>query len=112
MNAAAKALSQGDLFQGNYQGEFLTKPRILLIALIALVFVSSLTVIYTKDLERYYVSETQSLKQEILKENLVYNQLLLEHSTWVAPSRLARVARDKLAMQVPKSKRVIVLERQ
>ena len=55
MNAAAKTLSQGNLFRGDFSFSTAQSSQVLSITLWILVICSALSVIYVKNLERQYV---------------------------------------------------------
>lgn len=111
MNAAAKALSGGSLFEGAYRKEWITKPVLLAIVLFVLTILSALMVIYAKELERRYVSELESIQMQFTNAKIRQSQLLLEKSTWTSSARLQQQASQTLSMTYPKSKRVVVVSR-
>ena len=109
MNAAARALSQGGVFRGQYQGVKQAKPAIVVIALMLALLVSSLGLVYVKHLERQYTSQYQQLSLEYANLQLERGQLLLEKSTFAAPSTVHRKAVSLLGMHSPKQKSIIVI---
>ena len=111
MNAAAKALSAGSLFEGGYRREWVSRPIIALVSLFILVLISALMVIYTKEIERRFISETQLLQTKYTKAKIRQTQLLLEKSTWMSPARLEKQAANTFDMRYPAQKKVIVLRR-
>lgn len=109
MNAAAKTISSGSLFEGSYKVEWVTKPMILATSLFIFVILSALMVIYVKDVERRFVSQTQMMQAQYNKAKIRQTQLLLEKSTWMSPARMEKQASEKLAMVYPNAKKVIVI---
>lgn len=110
MNAAARALSQGSVFEGGLSGSWLTKNVALIIGLIILNLFSGLLVIYSKDLLRDYTSDLQALSHQQQQAQMVHSRLLLEKGTWDSPKTIQNMAKNKLSMQSPTSKRIIVIE--
>jgi cell division protein FtsL len=111
MNAAAKALSEGSLFEGAYRKEWVTKPVLLAFFLFIAVLISALMVIYAKELERRYVSEMESLQTQFTNAKIRQSQLLLEKSTWASSYRMQQQAMSKLNMKYPTNKRVLAVSR-
>ena len=62
---------------------------------------SSLGVIYSKHLSRYYFSQLQSLQTSHDDLHVEWSQLLLEQGTWATDVRVERVAREHLSMMSP-----------
>ncbi len=74
------------------------------------VLASALGVIYSTHASRHLFAELQGLFHERDALNIEWERLLLEQSTWGAPSRVERLARDKLHMVVPAPENIIVLQ--
>jgi len=82
----------------------LVKPswRYLLIAgLVGLVLASALAVTASAHLTRAQYARLQQLEAEQGEMQTVWSRLLLEESTWSAPSRIERLASERLEMRVP-----------
>lgn len=107
MNAAARALSQGSLTEGQ-AWTFSTQTLGMILLLIA-VLASALAVVYVKTLQRDLFSELQSAQQTRDTLHTEWGQLLLEQNTWAAPVRVQALAQQQLAMIVPTSKDVVMV---
>ena len=73
------------------------------------VLASALGVVYTTHQSRQLISKLETAKRETGKLQVVWGQYLLEQSTWAAYSRIEQVAVEKLEMQVPKTKDIVVV---
>lgn len=74
----------------------------LFTALIALLLVvSAVLVIYSSHQSRQLFNEWQMLQKEAYQLDEDWGRLLLEHSTWAAPDRIARLAGEQLMMVAP-----------
>jgi cell division protein FtsL len=79
-------------------------------ALLVLVLMSAIGVEYMAHQSRQLFSELQRMVRH--EENLRadWGRLLLEMSTWGAHSRVEKIAREKLAMEVPGIKDIEVIQ--
>lgn len=77
--------------------------RLGVAALWALVLVSSLGVIYSKQESRNSFSELQKLTKERDDLTIAWGQLQLEQSTWATHGRVEQIARDDLRMVIPQA---------
>lgn len=109
MNAAARALAQGNVFKGEYRQMPITRELIGLIFLIVLVLSSALAVVYLKNSERNYFSDLQAQRNEASRLEVEWGQLLLEQSTWATPSRVQAIAQEKLGMILPDQHKVRII---
>lgn len=75
--------------------------QLLLALLLGLVLLSALAVTTSAHLTRVQYARLQQLQLEQDQLQTVWGRLLLEESTWSAPSRIERLARERLEMQVP-----------
>ena len=81
----------------------------LIRALVMLVVISALAVSYSVHEARRLTDESQKLQQQQTRLESQWSQLLLEHSTWGSYARVARLAREKLGMKLPKTdERVLI----
>ncbi len=109
MNAAAKTLSEGNLFRGDFSFSSTNSRQLLSICLWALVICSALAVIYVKNLERQYVYKLGQVTQLNSQLDIEQSQLLLESSMWAAPDRVRALARRNLNMTISKTKAIIMI---
>ncbi|MGY0217862.1 cell division protein FtsL [Endozoicomonadaceae bacterium StTr2] len=75
-----------------------------------LVIVSAVAVVYTAHVNRVLQN---ALQTEVGKKNraqVEWGQLLLQHSTLTSPSRIDRLARERLGMEAPSVADTIVVK--
>ncbi len=77
--------------------------------LTAIIFVSSVSVIYTKHISRKIFSELNELQASRDKMNVEWGQLQLEQSTWATHGRIERIARKTIGMSVPDYQDIIFI---
>ena len=110
MNAAARTLSNGNIFKGDFshwlRGAFPLVSVILWVAVIG----SALSVVYMKNIERQYVHQMAQLNYQKEQLDIQKAQLLLEKSMWSTPARVRGIAKQNLAMKVAKPEAVIVIQ--
>lgn len=75
--------------------------NIPLTLMVLAVFVSAISVIYTKHISRAEFVALQRLENQRDDLNEEWGRLLLEQSTWGAPGRVEQQARSRLDMLVP-----------
>lgn len=75
--------------------------NIRLTLMVLAVFVSAISVVYTKHISRAEFVALQSLENQRDDLNEEWGRLLLEQSTWGAPGRVEQQARSRLDMLVP-----------
>lgn len=109
MNTAAKMMVHGNVFTGELNRIIFSKNILLAFVLILSVLVSAFCVVYVKDLERRLFGELQVLQQTRDHLQIEWGQLLLEQSTWAAPTRIQQIATRDLGMEVVTSDRVTKL---
>jgi len=107
MNAAARALSQNSLVEG--QAWNFSVQTLGMVLLLIAVLASALAVVYVKALQRELFSELQSTQQTRDTLHTEWGQLLLEQNTWAAPVRVQALAQQQLGMVVPTSKDVVMV---
>lgn len=84
--------------------------RLSLLVLAAAVFVSALGVVFSTHEARRQFVELQELMEVRDRLNVEWGQLQLEQSTWATDGRIERIARDELAMQMPRIGAVVIVE--
>lgn len=88
--------------RGNWPLKLRLGLRQLWVALLmSLVLASALAVTTSAHLTRVQYARFQQLELEQDQLQTIWGRLLLEESTWSAPSRIERLARERLEMQVP-----------
>ena len=85
--------------------------QLLVVVLTGLVLASALAVITSAHLTRVQYARLQQLESEKDKLQTEWGQLLLEESTWSAPSRIERLASERLDMRVPELDEIRVIRR-
>lgn len=73
----------------------------LVVLLVGLVLASALAVITSAHLTRVQYARLQQLERDKAQLQTEWGQLLLEESTWSAPSRIEHLAVERLDMHVP-----------
>ncbi len=81
----------------------------LLIALVLAVLVSAIGVIYAKHESRKQFVQLQALEKQRDQMNVEWGQLQLEQGTWATHSRVERVARKRLGMEMPAPESVTII---
>ncbi len=110
MNAAARALHQTNLFQGDFSSVNFVKRHSLMIFLWMIVSGSALSIIYLRHIERQYIGQLEKVEAKLTKAKLIEGQLLLEKSMWTSPSRINKIASEQLNMLPARSKAVIYIK--
>jgi len=85
------------------------KNILILACLTAIIFISSISVIYVKHNNRKIFSELNELQVSRDKMNVEWGQLQLEQSTWATHGRIERIARKTIGMSVPDYQDVIFI---
>lgn len=83
--------------------------RLVTVVLVGLVLVSALAVITSAHMTRVQYARLQQLEREKARLQTEWGQLLLEESTWSAPSRIERLAVERLDMHVPELNEIRVI---
>ncbi len=81
----------------------------LILALGVTVFVSALGVVMTKHESRQLFIKFEALKVERDELEVEWGKLTLEQATWATPTRVERIARDRLDMTLPPADRIVVM---
>jgi cell division protein FtsL len=85
---------------GPFKG-IITKQVVFLSALCMLVITSALAIVFTKHNTRTSHATLQKLGNKRDALQIEWSKLVLEQSTWTADSRVEKVARHKLNMEIP-----------
>ncbi len=110
MNAAARTLSQGSLFRGDYKFLSVSRQSFGVFIVIFAVLLSAIAVIYVKNLDRRLFSQLETQHQLTNQLQVEFGQLLLEQSTWATPSRVQRIAQQRYAMELPLANQVAMVK--
>ncbi len=81
----------------------------LVMALAALVLISSLGVVYAKHQSRKLFVELDLLKKERDEMNVEWGQLQLEQSTLATHGRIEETAKNRLKMVTPEYEEVLII---
>jgi cell division protein FtsL len=109
MNAAAKVIHQGNLFNGQLASMHLSKSMYLLVFLLLTVLLSALAVVYSTNAYRLTFSQLEQEQQQAHHLELQRGQLLLEQTSLATPARVQELAIDKLKMVLPSPKNTYLL---
>jgi len=85
------------------------RSGVLLTALVLAVLASAIGVIYAKHEGRKQFVQLQALERQRDQMNVEWGQLQLEQGTWATHSRVERVARKRLGMQMPDAESVVII---
>jgi len=85
-------------------------PELRILVLLFLVLLTAVTLIYLKDLNRrlFIDYQSKSLQTELLQTD--NNRLLLEQSAWANQARVQLIAEQRLGMQIPATKDVVMIK--
>ena len=83
----------------------------LLVVLVLAVLASAIGVIYAKHEGRKQFVQLQVLEKQRDQMNVEWGQLQLEQGTWATHSRVERVARKRLGMQMPDAESVVIIRK-
>lgn len=110
MNAAARAINQSNVFNGQLFDLRLSRQVCMVFSLLLAVLVSALAVVYTTNEHRSSFSQLQQLEQQQHQLKLQWGQLLLEQASLATPARVEELAVQKLQMRLPADKQTFVLQ--
>ncbi|MGC3872067.1 cell division protein FtsL [Halomonas sp. GXIMD04776] len=85
--------------------------QLLVLLLVGVVLASALAVITCAHFTRVEYARLQQLERKQDQLQTEWGQLLLEESTWSAPSRIERLASERLGMHVPELTEIRVIRR-
>lgn len=83
--------------------------KVAISVLLGLLFVTSMSIIYTRHQHRVEYVRFTSAVAERDELNIEWNQLLVEESLWSFPHRVEKDATRSLAMKVPGPKDIVLL---
>ena len=109
MNAAAKVISQGNLFNGQLAEMQMSKSLYLLVVLLVSVLISALVVIYSTNSYRSTFSMVEQEEQQTHSFQVQWGQLLLEQASLATPARVSELAKEQLKMTLPTNKNTFLL---
>lgn len=112
MNAAAKVINQGNLFNGQLADMQMSKSFYMLILLLTAVLVSALAVIYSTNSYRSTFSQVELESAQSHHLQLQWGQLLLEQTSLATPARVEELAEQKLKMILPTASNTYLLHAQ
>ncbi|WP_369601440.1 cell division protein FtsL [Hahella sp. SMD15-11] len=92
-------------------GRLLRGKNLVTAGLAALVVVSCFGVIYSASLNRGLYRTLDKLEQERARLDKEWVQLLLEESSWGAPSRIESIAVNKLHMVQPAAREIVLVRK-
>ena len=110
MNAAAKVINQSTLFNGQWADMQMSKSLYVLLILLVAVLLSALTVVYSTNAYRSTFNQVEQQEQETHLLQLQWGQLLLEQASLATPARVEEMAKNKLGMVLPGSKKTFWLK--
>lgn len=112
MNAAAKVINQGTIFNGQLAEMHMSRSLYMLIMLLVAVLISALAVVYSTNSYRESLSQVEQQVQQNHYLQLQWGQLLLEQASLATPARVEDVAGGKLQMVLPTANNTYWLQAQ
>ncbi|MGL5741678.1 MAG: cell division protein FtsL [Legionella sp.] len=112
MNAAAKVINQGTLFNGQLADMQMSKSLYMLMVLLVAVLLSALAVVYSTNSYRVTLNQVEQQEQQTHYLQLQWGQLLLEQASLATPARVEELASEKLQMVLPTTKNTYWLQAQ
>lgn len=109
MNAAARVIHQGTLFNGQLAEMHMSKSIYLFFVLLIAVLLSAFAVVYSTNTYRSTFSQLQQEEQQAHFLQLQWGQLLLEQTSLATPARVEELAKGKLKMSFPNALGTILL---
>lgn len=89
----------------------MSRQGFLLLLFMLVVMVSSIAVIQAKHQSRKHFSQLQVLEKKRDQMNVEWGKLQLEQGTWATHSRVERIARKRLNMQVPEAEATVIIRK-
>lgn len=86
------------------------KPGVGTLLLILIVLLSGLSVIYLADINRRLAIDVENATTIQNQLHTEWGKLLLEQSTWSSQARLQGLAAQKLGMQAPTPKQIVIVK--
>ncbi len=112
MNTATRVYSSAVMRDRQSSGALLVFSReTLVIVLLSLsIFLTAISVVYAKDLNRRLFIQYQSAQAEQQQDDVDFGKLLLEQTTWSQQARIQSVATDQLGMIMPLAQDAIMVK--
>lgn len=110
MNIAAERIAPATFATRQHEQQVKSKQITQKIILVFLVLASAFFVVYVKDLNRRMFMFYQTLQDQQAQIYVDWGKLLLEQTTWSTQSRIQQVATQRLGMQVPDQKQVVIVK--
>lgn len=82
---------------------------VALFALVVAVIVSAVQVVHTRHQHRQLFVELTRLQKERDELNIDFGRLQLEQATWAETGRIEAIARERLGMDTPSGKSLVVV---
>ena len=109
MNAAAKVINQGNLFNGQLADMHMSKSIYILSLLLIAVLISAFAVIYSTNSYRSTFNLVEQEEQQTHLLQLRWGQLLLEQASLATPARVEDLASKQLKMTFPSRENTYLL---
>jgi cell division protein FtsL len=110
MNTAARLLNQEvSAISWRINLSKLSAHQWFVAMLSSLIVISSFSFVYVTNQTRYYYQKLQYAQMRENALDVQWGQLLLEQSTWATQARIQRIAEQRLGMQAPKAKKVVII---
>jgi cell division protein FtsL len=81
----------------------------LLVALFIAILASAVATVRIQHLRRGLFAELQTLEQRRDALELDWSKLLLERSAWTSHDRIRRLARERLALELPRADELVLV---
>lgn len=112
MNSAARLINE-QVYTARWSWSFArTSTYQLCVNLLLIsVLISSIAIVYTASVSRSYIQASGHSLSSQHQKQVEYGQLLLEKGTLSAQARIENIAKNNFDMYVPKTTKVIVVNR-
>lgn len=111
MNSAARLLNE-QVIERSWSFSVVSSSPLQWIVngLLLAILLSSLAIVYVTNQTRSYTQQLQTMQQTQDAVHEQYGQLLLERSTLATGARIEQIAQQKLSMETPKLRKVVVIK--
>ncbi len=109
MNAATRSMTSDALVTRRMNTMTFTRYGVCVIGLVLLLFLSAFGIVYTKDLNRRLLIQSQVLERENSLENERWGKLLLARGILARESRVHHIAEQRLHMLAPNPREINVV---
>lgn len=110
MNTATRVLPHQQ-FASRMQSRKVVAKQVLQVAILLMaVFITAFAVVYVKDLHRRMFIQYQNLQDQQNQLYVDWGKLLLEQSTWSTQARVQKIAAERLNMEAPQPKEVVMAD--